>query len=452
MLTPRLLIVDDDLLLSTALRDLLAGPTLAVSTASSAADALRLARKSPFDVILLDQKLPDGSGADLCPAFLDANEKTKIVFQTAYPNFDNALAAIRGGAFDYLSKPCDPEQVRLAVDRCLRTLRLEKAARVQEYRAGLASRGNRLIGEEGGLSEVAGLVRLAASGDMPVLLTGETGTGKSLVARALHDTGPRRGAELIAVNCGALPESLIESELFGHEKGAFTGAAAGREGLFEMAEGGTLFLDEIGEMPPLLQTRLLGVLEEKVIRRVGGRTFRPVDFRLVAATNVDVEAALGERRLREDLYYRLDVFRIHVPPLRERLEDLPALVAHFLSREAAWAGGEALAEGELERLADYPWPGNLRELKNVLERSRIVHRGGKLRPSTLLRAHRSPRASTPHAAGPEAVTPLDELERRAVRHAVAATSGNLTHAARALGISVSTLRRKLGPGGLAASN
>jgi two-component system, NtrC family, response regulator AtoC len=194
------------------------------------------------------------------------------------------------------------------------------------------------------------------------------------------------------------------------------------------------------------------VLEDKVVRRLGGRSFRPVDFRLVAATNVDVEGALRERRLREDLYYRLNVFRIHVPPLRERIDDLPALVAHFLSKDPSGPGGDALAEGEMERLRSYPWPGNLRELKNVLERSRIVHRGGPLRPSALLRAAATASGPVSLAAATDAVvTPLDELERRAIRQAVAARSGNLTQAARALGISVSTLRRKLGPERIAAS-
>jgi DNA-binding NtrC family response regulator len=446
MLTRKLLVIDDDTFFSSILRDVLTGEALTVHTAATAGEGLRLAREEPMDVVILDQKLPDASGPDLCPLLLETNERTKIIFVTAHPNFENAMAAIRAGAFDYLSKPCDPEQVRLSVERCLRTMALERTESVRAYRTGLESRGLRLIGEEGGLGEAARLARLAATSDAPVLLTGETGTGKSLVARAIHYGSARARGEFIAINCGALPESLIEAELFGYEKGAFTGAASSREGLFEMSEGGSLFLDEIGEMPMLLQTRLLNVLEERVVRRVGGRSFRPVDFRLIAATNADVGEVLGQRRLREDLYYRLNVLRIHIPPLRERTGDLPALVAHFLGGIAGSGGVEALAAGEIERLRAYGWPGNLRELRNVLERACLVQRGGPLRPSELLRPAGAPYPPPETAGAPGAVEEalsLDELEKKAIARAVARTGGNLSRAARELGVSVSTLRRKL---------
>lgn len=443
MLTRKLLVVDDDTLFTTVLRDYLTGETLTVFTASTAREALRLAREESIDVVILDQKLPDASGPDLCPRLLESNERSKIIFVTAYPNFENAMAAIRAGAFDYLSKPCEPEQVRLSVERCLRTLQLERTESVRAYRTGLEAKGVRLIGENGGLAEAARLTRLAASSDAPVLVTGETGTGKSLVARAIHYGSARAAGEFIAINCGAFPESLIEAELFGYEKGAFTGAVGSREGLFEMSEGGSLFLDEIGEMPLLLQTRLLNVLEEKVVRRVGGRSFHPVDFRLIAATNADVDEALGQRRLREDLYYRLNVLRIHVPPLRERPKDIPALAEHFLRMIVGSSGVEALAEGEIDRLRAYGWPGNLRELRNVLERACLVQRGGPLKPSEFLRpAADPPRSQT--AGGPSGeIQSLEELERKAIVRTMARTGGNIARAARELGISVSTLRRKL---------
>jgi transcriptional regulator with PAS, ATPase and Fis domain len=328
------------------------------------------------------------------------------------------------------------------VARCLRLLDLERAESREVRRRETEARDAELVGTEGGLSEVARLVDLAAGSDAPVLLTGETGTGKSLVARAIHYRSARRRAEFVAVNCAALPESLIEAELFGHEKGAFTGAAVSREGLLELAEGGSLFLDEIGDMPHALQGRLLTVLEDGEVRRIGGRASRRVDFRLLAATNVDVSRAVAERRLREDLYYRLDVLRIDVPPLRRRREDIPVLVRHFLSAHGRGLASASLEAEELARLVAHDWPGNLRELRNVLERATLVRRAGEpLRPSAFLPAHAGQESAAP-AVG---VLPLDELEAQAIRRAVAGTGGNLTRAAELLGVSVSTLRRKLSP-------
>jgi DNA-binding NtrC family response regulator len=452
LLRRKLLVVDDDAFFADIVRDLLTSDQLQVSSAGTAAEALRLCQEQSFDVVILDQKLPDGTGPDLCPGLLEANERTKIIFVTAYPNFENAMVAIRAGAFDYLSKPCDPDHIRLSVGRCLETIRLERTEAVRNYKAGIEATGIHLIGEDHGLAEVARLTRLASSSDSSVLLTGETGTGKSLIARAIHYGSARRTAELISVNCGALPESLIESELFGYEKGAFTGASVSREGLFEMAEGGTVLLDEIGEMPAPLQTRLLNVLEEKVVRRIGGRSARAVDFRLLAATNTDVNLALRERRLREDLYYRINVLRIHIPPLRDRPDDIPALAVHFLTSILGAEMAHSLSETETARLKSYSWPGNLRELRNVLERACLIQKGTTLRPSLLL-------GSLPaggEGGGAARVTEpillesgelsLESVERQAIERTLSRTEGNLTKAAKLLGISPSTLRRKLPPG------
>ncbi|MDX9735233.1 MAG: sigma-54 dependent transcriptional regulator [Thermoanaerobaculia bacterium] len=437
-----LLVVDDDRLFGEALRMDLASDELEVLLAGSCAEVVRICHDFPPDVVLLDQRLPDGAGASLCPTILAANERAKIVFATAHPTFENALEAVRAGAVDYVSKPCELEQVRMVLARCLRLLDLERAESRESRRREVEARASELVGETGGLSEVSRLVGLAASSDVPVLLTGETGTGKSLVARAIHYRSARSGGEFVSLNCAALPESLIEAELFGHEKGAFTGAAASREGLFELAERGTLFLDEIGDMPPLLQSRLLTVLEDRLVRRVGGRVARRVDFRVMAATNVDVADALSAHRLRRDLYYRLDVLRIEVPPLRERRQDFPDLVRHFLASVPGGASLPPLASGELERLAAHDWPGNLRELRNVLERAALVRRAGEpLRPSAFLPHDHASAPSVPA----DVVVPLEQVEARAIRDAVARTGGNLTRAAALLGVSVSTLRRKLSP-------
>ncbi len=437
-----LLVVDDDRLFGEALRADLASDELDVVLAASCAEVVRICHECPPDVVLLDQRLPDGAGASLCPTILAANERAKIVFATAHPSFENALEAVRAGAVDYVSKPCELEQVRMTVARCIRLLDLERAEIRESRRREVEARETKLVGETGGLAEVARLVELAAASDVPVLLTGETGTGKSLVARAIHYRSARSGGEFVSLNCAAVPESLIEAELFGHEKGAFTGAATSREGLFELAERGTLFLDEIGDMPPALQGRLLTVLEDRLVRRVGGRVARRVDFRVMAATNVDVADAVSAHRLRQDLYYRLDVLRIEVPPLRQRRDDIPELARHFLASAPGSASLPPLAAGEIERLRAHDWPGNLRELRNVLERAALVRRSGEpLHPSAFLPAGRAPR---PVASG-ASVSSLADVEARAIREAVAATDGNLTRAAGLLGVSVSTLRRKLSP-------
>lgn len=445
-----LLVVDDDTLFSMAVRDSLMGDHLEVITATTGAEALRVCRDRKISVIILDQRLPDASGPELCPALLETNERVKIVFVTAYPEFQNALAAIRAGAFDYLSKPCDVEAIRIAVERCLKTLALEQAESVKDYRKALEAESVVLVGQDRGLAEVRQLIELAASADSPILITGETGTGKSYVARAIHFRGARRHGEFVGINCAALPESLIEAELFGYERGAFTGAAGSREGLFEMAEGGTLFLDEICEMSAVLQTRLLSVLDDRTIRRVGGRSSRLVDFRLIAATNVDPEAAVRAKRLRDDLYYRLNVIRIHLPPLRQRRADIPALAAHFLSRLSGRVPGLSLAPEEETRLMSYDWPGNARELRNVLERAVLLHCDGPLRPSELLQSLATKPGGAAGTAGPMPlpaphgeILPLAELERRHIAATLTALGGNLTRTARTLGISLSTLKRRL---------
>jgi DNA-binding NtrC family response regulator len=439
-----ILVIDDDRLLCDAVSEYLRSDTVEVLRTHSAADGLAFCARKKVDVVLLDQKLPDGDGHALCPSILNHNDQTKIIFITAYPSFDNALAAIRNGAYDYLSKPFELDQLRLTIEHALRTIELEGVEQLQKYRSSKESEEAVLIGGHGAMAELRNMVRLAASTDAPVLVTGETGTGKTIVARAIHYGGAPSAAPFISLNCSSLPENLIEGELFGSEKGAFTGAVT-KKGIFEMAEGGTLLLDEIGEMPLHLQSKLLSVLEDKKIRRLGGETIRPVDVRVIAATNKDLDNALTMKTFREDLYYRLSVLRIHIPPLRERKEDIPELCKYFVKKMAREEELN-IPDSEMPLLSDYHWPGNVRELKNILERAVLLQRGPLLSPSELL-GKNSCSGEPIHKRSVD-LLPLSEVERGHITYALRLHSDNYTKTARSLGISLSTLRRKVKEYGL----
>ncbi len=434
------LVIDDDRVFSNAVRDYLSGDSVEVLIAHTAAEGINFCRQKMVDVVLLDQQLPDAEGHTLCPAILQCNDETKIIFSTAFPSFENAIKAIRSGATDYLSKPYDLEELSLSVRQAFRTLELENTEQIQDYRSTRESEDAVLVGGEG-LSETKKLVGLAATSDSPVLITGETGTGKTLVAKAIHYRGPAPKAPFISINCASLPESLIEAELFGYEKGAYTGAVSSRKGLFEMAEGGTLFLDEIGEMPVHLQAKLLSVLEEKKLRRLGSESVRTVSVRIIAATGVKLEDFLG-KTFRKDLYYRLSVIRMHLPPLRERRSDIPQLCNHLMK---TISGGHEvpLSDEECERLSRYDWPGNVRELKNILERAFLLQKGQEFRPADLLGRTPQPQTADTDPAADAPLLSLEEVEMRHIRSTLDRLSGNYTQAAKALGISLSTLKRKL---------
>ena len=446
-LKKKLLIIDDDRIFCETVKDYLTGDTLEVLTAHTASEGLAACSGRKVDVVLLDQNLPDGEGHTLCPAILKYNDQTKIIFATAYPSFDNAVKALKAGANDYLSKPFELEELNLAVSRAVRTLELEQVEQVQNYQAAKAGGEAVIIGERC-LAETVRLVERAASSASPVLITGETGTGKTLVAKVIHYKSAASKAPFISINCAALPENLIEAELFGYEKGAFTSAIAAKRGIFEMAEGGTLFLDEIGEMPPHLQTKLLSVIEDKQVRRLGSESVRPVNVRVLAATGIDLERGLG-KTFRKDLYYRLSVIRIHIPPLRERRECIPLLCDHLLRQ---LTGREIkISDHELCRLKTYDWPGNVRELKNILERAVILQSGSELLPSELLgktgdREHQG--ADAPSSSRDGDIATLEEIEKNHIQHALNRLSGNITRTAKALGISLSTLKRKIKDYGL----
>ena len=439
-----LLIIDDDQLQCDMVAHHLGKDGKEVLTAHTGADGIGICSKRMIDVVLLDQKLPDGKGADLCETILGYNDQAKIIFITAYPSLKNAISAIKAGAYDYLSKPFELEELDLAVDRALTTLGLEKLELIQNYRRDKEREDTVLIGgNQGGLSEVRRLAEMAAAAEAPVLLTGETGVGKNVVAKTIHYMSPARRNEFISINCAAIPENLIEAELFGFEKGAFTGAVSAKKGLFEIAEGGTLFLDEIGTLPLSLQSKLLGVLDEKNLRRLGGKSVRPIQARIIAATNMDIEGAVKTGEFREDLYYRINVIRIHIPPLRERLEDIPDLCRFFVSRFTA-DNHAAIPDSEIARLMEYHWPGNVRELCNVVERSIILRQGPALRPCELLRRDSHNVSYAVHREDDSKEIPsLNELEKGHICHALDVFSGNHTQAAKALGISRSTLKRKI---------
>ncbi len=445
-----LLVIDDDKIYCEAVKDYLSRDLVQVLTAHTARDGLALCDCEQIDVVLLDQQLPDAEGYTICPSILKFNERIKIIFATAYPSFDNAIKALKGGAYDYLTKPFELDELGLTVERAFRTAELEGIEQVQSYRREKEIEEAVLVGGAG-LDETTRLVELAAASDSPVLITGETGTGKTLTAQAIHYRSRIASHPFISINCAALPENLIEAELFGYDKGAFTGAVSAKKGIFEMAEGGTLFLDEIGELPLHLQAKLLSTIEEKTLKRLGGESFRRVNVRIIAATGVDLERSLGQT-FRKDLYYRLSVIRIHLPPLRERRQDIPLLCSTLFKRMGY--RNAVLTEAEQKNLMEYEWPGNVRELKNILERAVILQHGSPLRPSLLLEAApRVPAAASgaaPIAAGgtDEQLATLEDMEKNYIQKALDNRAGNITQTAKMLGISLSTLKRKIKEYGL----
>lgn len=445
-----ILIIDDDKLFCDAVSDFL-NDRMKVLVANTGNEGLAVCAGTRVDLVLLDQNLPDVEGHTLCPAILNYNDQTKIIFITAHPSFETAVTAIRAGAHDYLSKPFELEALTHSIGKALQTIALENVAQIEKYRSSKESENVLLVGDSMEMSGIKQLIGLAASSSAPVLITGETGTGKNVAAKAIHYNSKAREKAFISVNCAALPENLIEAELFGYEKGAFTGALTSRRGLFEMAEGGTLFLDEIGDMPMHLQTKLLSAIEDKKIRRLGGETIRPVDIRIIAATSADIENSLG-KTFRNDLYYRLSVIRIHIPPLRERPADLPAICVHLLQK-ITHSPNARLSPEEERRLMRYNWPGNVRELGNILERAVLVQKGADIKPSELIRKAGEQTPNHNACPGPglmdkDNIITLAKIEQTHIRAVLDRLSGNYAQTARHLGISLSTLKRKLKEYGL----
>ena len=399
------------------------------------------------DVVLTDLRMPGLTGMDVIRRVAAENPGVPVVVLTAFGTVESAVEAVRAGASDYLMKPVGIPQLRAAVFKAVkeRAMRKEIAHLRAEVDRKYGIEG--IVGSSRAMEELFRKIRLVAPTRMNVLVQGESGTGKELVARAVHALSPRQGRRFIPINCAALAETLLESELFGHEKGAFTGAVATRQGMMEVADGGTLFLDEIGEMSPALQAKLLRAIEEKELIRVGGSQVIRVDVRIIAATNRYLAARVAEKAFREDLFYRLNVFNIAVPALRERRDDIPKLADHFLKEvgEENRAQPKRLSPEALKLLLAHRWPGNVRELRNAMETAALVASGDTIGPADLppgIAGETIP----PSATGPiplPAPRTLEEIERDAIRLALAQTGGNKKEAARLLGIGIATLHRKV---------
>jgi two-component system, NtrC family, response regulator PilR len=441
----RILIVDDEQSMRDFLAILLKKEGLEVVTAGSRAEAADALRRSAVDMVLTDVRLPDGDGLEILRHVKAASPETAVIVMTAYGTAETAVLARKLGAEAYVLKPFDVDEVRIVIRDALATrdLREEnvRLRREMKERFGLGS----LVGVSTAMASLFEMVRAIAPATSTVLISGESGTGKELVARAIHALSPRASRPFVSVNCGALPDTLLESELFGHMKGAFTDAHATKKGLFEAAHGGTLFLDEVGETSPAMQVKLLRALQDRRIRRVGGNDEIEVDVRVIAATNAPLDQLVREKRFREDLYYRLQVIPVHAPPLRERREDIPVLAEHFLQRFAREMGKRVVkvSDEAMEILKRHPWPGNVRELENVIERAVALETTEAVLPERLpegLRSPAAPAAAVVLGPGFDLDAHLRAVEARLLRQALAEAGGERGEAARRLGVTPRQLR------------
>ena len=441
------LVVDDDLANLESVSRIFQREGLDALTATNGKDALELLRRPEVTVMVSDLMMPGMDGQELLRAARAMRPDVEVVLMTAYGTVETAVASMKEGAYDFITKPLKRHSLVKAVNKAL-----EKQALVAEnldLKARLADLGapggRTLVGQSPAFRALMDTLRQAAPSSATLLLVGESGTGKELAARAVHEFSPRAKGPFVAVNCAALPETILEAELFGVEKGAFTGAVARREGRFERARGGTLFLDEVGEISPSAQVKLLRVLQEGEIERLGGTQTLPVDVRLVAATNKDLKREVAEARFREDLFYRLNVVEVRIPSLASRREDIPLLADHFLRRYAAKNGKpvRAFSRDALHILENYAWPGNVRELEHAVERAVVLTRGEIIEgidlPDTV---RQGPIGSASQLVLPIG-TPMDEIERRVIHETLRHTKGDKTLAAQLLGIAARTIYRKL---------
>lgn len=441
----RILILEDDLIVRKNLEQQLRQrryDVVAVATLAAAQEQLAL---DAFDLMFVDVRLPDGEGTDLLRAVNQRAQRPLVVIVTGFGSVESAVECMRNGAFDYLIKPFTPDQFEITLRKAEEFTQLLKVNRLLNQED--EETGYELLGDSAAMENLRALLRRVGRTDATVLIQGESGTGKELVARMLYKESPRSGAPFIKINCAAVSESLIESEFFGHEKGAFTGALSKREGRFELAHGGTLLLDEISEISPAVQAKLLRVLQERTVRPVGGSTETPFDARVIAATNRDLEVAVEEKRFREDLYFRINVVQVALPPLRARGVDVLLLAQHFIARFAAREGKAitGLTAATAQKLMAYAWPGNVRELQNAMERAVALTRFAEISVEDLPEKVSSYRSSHVLVTSddPSELVPLEEVERRYILKVVDAVTGNRSMAARILGLDRKTLRRKL---------
>jgi len=442
----RVLVVDDDPEMTSLLSDILKDEGYAVDTASSGEEALQKMSDCDYDVVVSDMIMKGMPGLTLLKEIRRLHPEPNVIIMTGFGSIESAIEAMKQGAYDYVTKPVKSEEIALTTQKAVRdaSLRRElvwlRRAVEKEYSF------NKILGKSKPMQEVFELIRRISASPSNILITGASGTGKELVARAIHYNSPRAQQPFVPVNCAAIPEHLLESEMFGHVKGSFTDAKTDRKGLFEEAQGGTLFLDEISELPLSLQAKLLRAIQEKEIRRVGASRSISVDVRIVGATNLDLNEQVKAKQFREDLFYRLNVIEVHMPSLRERTEDIPLLAMHFIKKyaEPMKKPVTGLTEGALALLMDYDWPGNVRELENVIERSVTLTRGEKITPEDLppiVRGSAGDRQMIEEAA--EKTRTLSEMERQYILRILEKTGGNKYQAAQLLGIDRKTLYRKL---------
>ena len=442
-----MLVVDDDAVLRKLLSDQIARMGFDTAPAASGEEALAALSKSDFDVLLLDIRMPGLSGLETLREIRKLEDAPEVIMLTADTSLGTGIEAMRLGAYDYLTKPATLDEIEAVVRKADEKRRLvrQNASLRDAVRQPSEEAQSALIFKSKALEDLVALAESAARADSTVVITGESGTGKDVLARFIHARSSRADSPVIAVNCAALPESLFESEFFGHERGAFTGATATKRGLIEAADGSTLFLDEVGEMPAQIQVKLLRFLEEGRFRRVGSTRDRESDVRVIAATNRNLSDDVQRGRFRADLFYRLNVISLHVPPLRQRREDIPALVEHFLAvfRERFNRPALDLSEEARRRLSAYDWPGNVRELRNAVERAAALAQGDTIEADQVLppAPEQAPEGKSAEA-GAAPVT-LDELERRHILRVLEEAGGNRERAAAILGISARTLYRKL---------
>jgi two-component system, NtrC family, response regulator AtoC len=473
MATVRILIVDDEKLVRWSLQQKCQEWGYEPLEAATGEEALQLARNEAPDVALLDVRLPDVGGLEVLEKLKQSGDVRAVIMMTADPQLDDVKAALKMGAYDFVGKPLNFDELAVTMQNALEATRLR--TEVESLRGEVRRRAgyHDVVAVSRKMSELMGFIRkVAASAATTILIQGESGTGKDLIAKSIHYESSRQGRPFVAINCSAIPETLMEAELFGHEKGAFTDAKAMKKGLFEVGDGGTLFLDEIGELSPFLQAKLLRVLEDQVIRRVGGVRDMQVDVRVIAASNRDLERAVRDGHFRQDLYYRLAIISIFIPPLRERKEDILPLVEFFLEHynRKFRKSAHGITEETRRLLLNYDWPGNVRELKNAIERAMILEEEPLLRPAYLPFSVAQPHAgvtafehtSSPSGGAqplsdgrwlppltiPEGGTSLEEVERTLVELALRQSEGNQTHAARLLDISRDALRYKMKKFGL----
>ncbi|MFO0706193.1 MAG: sigma-54 dependent transcriptional regulator [Nitrospira sp.] len=441
------LVVDDDAEMRELVYDVLKERGHQISTAGSGQEALKILAEQDFAVVLTDLRMKGMQGTELLIEIKRLYPDIGVILMTAFGSVETAVEAMKRGASDYLTKPVKTEEIVRVVERAVREASLRREVSRLRKEVHREYSFHHILGKSKAIQAVFDLIRRVADSPTNVLITGESGTGKELVAKAIHYNSDRKDAPFVPVNCAAIPEQLLESELFGHMRGAFTDAKADKRGLFEEAQKGTLFLDEISELPLMLQAKLLRAIQEREIKRVGANKPIAVDVRIIAATNLNLAEEVKGKRFRDDLYYRLNVIELKLPPLRERREDIPLLVEAFLKKCGAARGKEVkgVSESALAMLMDYGWPGNVRELENVIERAVTLSRGEKISPDDLpsaVQGARGDRRVLDEAS--EKMLPLHEIEKEYIKKILEKTGGNKYQAAQALGIDRKTLYRKLG--------